>query len=102
MRRPAKRCCVREGEMRNVYLTLIAALLLMPHPALAQAPQPVQSQATTGTADIGPMLTTTKGDEARYERYRDLRDGAYTSLGLNRETSSYLSLIHISEPTRLL
>jgi len=76
--------------MRNVYLTLIAALLLLPHPALAQAPQPVQSEATTGTADIGPMFTTTKGDEARYERYRDLRDGAYTSLGLNRESSSYL------------
>ena len=76
--------------MRNTYLSLIAALLLVPHFAFAQAPQPVQNQATTGTADIGPMFTTTEGDEARYERYRDLRDGAYSSLGLNRETSSYL------------
>ena len=76
--------------MRNTRLTLTAALLLIPHLALAQAPQPVQGQAATGTADIGGMFTTTDGDEARYERYRDLRDGAYTSLTLRRETESYL------------
>ena len=76
--------------MRNAYLTLTAALLLIPHLALAQAPQPVQSQAVTGTADIGGIVTTTDGDAARYERYRDLRDGAYTSLKLGQETGSYL------------
>src|SRR5215212_2189013 len=88
-RRPAKRCCVRRGAMRNTYMTLAAALLI-PQLALAQAPPPVQSQAVTGTADIGGMFTTTDGDEARYERYRDTRDGAYTNLSLGRETGSYL------------
>jgi len=76
--------------MRNTYLTLTAVLLLIPHLALAQAPAPGQGQAATGTADIGGTFTTTDGDAARYERYRDLRDGAYTSLSLARETGSYL------------
>ena len=30
------------------------------------------------------------GDEARYERYRDFRNGLYTSFRLNRETTSHL------------
>ena len=74
--------------MRHVDLTLTAALLVFPCLAAAQQPPPLQD--VTGTADVGGMFTTTDGDEARYERYRDTRDGAYTSLTLNRETSSYL------------
>ena len=75
--------------MRITHLTLVSALLLIPSPASAQAPPPATGQAT-GTVDVGGMFTTTDGDEARYERYRDTRDGAYTSLSLNRETESYL------------
>src|SRR5688572_6478847 len=74
--------------MRNRYLALTAALLLIPE--LAAAQQPAPAAAATGTVDVGGMFTTTDGDEARYERYRDTRDGAYTSLALNRETGSYL------------
>ncbi|MGH9239591.1 MAG: MtrB/PioB family outer membrane beta-barrel protein [Vicinamibacterales bacterium] len=74
--------------MRNRYLALTAALLLIPQ--LAAAQQPAAAAAATGTVDVGGMFTTTDGDEARYERYRDTRDGAYTSLALNRETGSYL------------
>jgi hypothetical protein len=75
--------------MRKRYLTLTAALLLTPPLAMAQAPPPVPG-AAAGTADIGGMFTTTVGDAARYERYRDMRDGAYTNLSLGRETGSYL------------
>ena len=83
--------------MRNRYLTLTAALLLVPHLAYAQA-RPAQPSApaaaapagATGTVDVGGLFTTTDGDEARYERYRDTRDGVYSGLTLNREGSSYL------------
>ena len=75
--------------MRTISLTLAAALLLIPQLARAQAPQ-AATQAPTGQVDVGGMFTTTDGDEARYERYRDLRDGAYTSFKLGQETGSYL------------
>jgi|RhiMethySRZTD1v2_1073278.scaffolds.fasta_scaffold10978_8 putative beta-barrel porin MtrB/PioB len=77
--------------MRNAYLTLTAALLLIPRLTTAQAAQPAPAVAAgTGTADVGGMFTTTDGDEARYERYRDTRDGAYTNITWGRETGSYL------------
>jgi hypothetical protein len=74
--------------MRNRYLTLTAALLLIPHLAAAQQAPP--AEGVTGTVDVGGTFTTTDGDEARFERYRDTRDGAYTGLALNHETGSYL------------
>jgi hypothetical protein len=62
--------------------------------SLAQTPQPAGAQPVTtpftGTLDVGPLLTGTDGDAARYERYRDTRDGVYSSLSLNRLASSYL------------
>jgi hypothetical protein len=80
--------------MRNRILT-IAALLLTARAGYAQTPsQAAQPQAGTspfaGTVDIGGLFTTTDGDEARYERYRDTRDGVYSSLSVNRETPSLL------------
>jgi len=74
--------------MRTTYLTLAAALLLIPQVARAQAP-PVAPTQATGQVDVGGMFTTTDGDEARYERYRDLRDGAFTSLTLGQETGTH-------------
>ena len=81
--------------MRTRVVMLIAMLALGPGAGLAQTPQPAgQAAATTrplnGTLDIGPLLTGTDGDEARYERYRDTRDGVYTSFAANRLSSSYL------------
>jgi len=82
--------------MRNRLLMLIAALLLIPFRGMAQTPQPPQAPTAppaspfTGLADVGGLFTTTDGDEARYERYRDTRDGLYSSFRLNRETASYL------------
>src|SRR5262245_1368504 len=80
--------------MRNRCMMSIAALLLAARAAVAQ-PQPPQTQAPGairpplgGTLDFGGLFTTTDGDEARYERYRDTRDGTYSNLSLNRESPS--------------
>jgi MtrB/PioB family decaheme-associated outer membrane protein len=82
--------------MRTTFLTLIAALLLTPAVALAQAPPPPTPALGTadspyiGTVDVGGQFTGTDGDEARYERYKDLRDGAYTNLNISRTTDVFM------------
>jgi MtrB/PioB family decaheme-associated outer membrane protein len=71
-------------------LTVAAALLLVPTLAMAQAPTPTPAPAqapapaqepaprmTVGYLDFGARATTTSGDAARYERYRDLSDGLF-------------------------
>ncbi|OFW05243.1 MAG: hypothetical protein A3I61_10840 [Acidobacteria bacterium RIFCSPLOWO2_02_FULL_68_18] len=81
--------------MRNRLTVLTAALLLASVPGWAQAPQPAPAAAPvptpllTGTIDVGGLFTTTDGDEARFERYRDSRDGAYSTFDLTRQTGSY-------------
>jgi MtrB/PioB family decaheme-associated outer membrane protein len=80
--------------MRRFLLTLTTALLWNPVVTTAQQPQQVPAPGAvtpfTGTADIGGLFTSADGDEARYERYRDTRDGLYSAFTLNRESSSYL------------
>ena len=83
--------------MRTSYLQLTAALLMTASPALAQAPTQTPAPAGqpappafTGTLDLGGLFTSTEGDEARYERYRDTRDGVYSSFSLDRSGDSYL------------
>src|SRR5687767_9300644 len=83
--------------MRTSYLLLTAALLMTASPALAQAPTQTPAPAGqpappafTGTLDLGGLFTSTEGDEARYERYRDTRDGVYSSFSLDRSGDSYL------------
>jgi hypothetical protein len=82
--------------MRNRCVMLIATLLLPVHAGLAQPPQPPPTQAPgpiqppSGTLDFGGLFTTTDGDEARYERYRDTRDGVYSSFSVNRAGPSYV------------
>jgi len=88
--------------MRNRLLT-IAALLLTTRVGYAQAPpsQPAQPPARSpfqGNVDFGGLFTTTKGDEARYERYRDTRDGVYSNLSVNRTTSSSVFSAHALHP----
>jgi len=87
--------------MRTIHLMLTAALVLVLAPAAvrAQAPAaPAQAGAAqgtadapfTGTVDVGGMITGTDGDAARYQRYQDLRDGAYTNLNVGRWTDKYM------------
>jgi MtrB/PioB family decaheme-associated outer membrane protein len=79
-------------------LLLAAALLLVPRlgQAQAQTPQAPQTQnaapqqnALTGQVDFGGLFTTTSGDEARYERYRDTRDGAFSDISIKRASTAY-------------
>jgi MtrB/PioB family decaheme-associated outer membrane protein len=78
-------------------LTIPTAALLLASANLALAQATPQTQTTTpaavspvtGTIDFGVRGTTTNGDEARYERYRDLRSGANMNLQLGREGASY-------------
>ena len=69
--------------MRNRLTIATAALLLavagragaQQTPPPAPAPTPPLG-ALTGSIDFGARITSASGDAARYERYRDLRDGA--------------------------
>jgi hypothetical protein len=81
--------------MRNRLMSVTAALLLASATfAMAQAPAPAEKGSAaapvSGTIDVGYRATSVTGDEARYERYRDLRDGAYTDIVLGKETGTYL------------
>ena len=82
--------------MQDRRFVLTAALLLIAGPAMAQAPQAPQPQAPgtaspfRGSADFGGVFTVTDGDEARYQRYRDERDGVFSNLTVNRSGARYL------------
>jgi MtrB/PioB family decaheme-associated outer membrane protein len=88
--------------MRNRVMTVTAALLLASASfamAQDQPKTPAQPQAPAATAPAAPGLnmidfgyrgTSSNGDEARFERYRDTRDGAYTNIVLEKETDNYL------------
>ncbi len=79
--------------MRNILVVTFAALLLASaNPAQAQtpptkpAPPDVPSQ---GLFDVGVRFGEVDGDEARFERYRDLRPGASTLLEWTKNTEQY-------------
>ena len=79
--------------MRNRLVGLTAVLLMAATAGWAQTPQPTPAVPTSllrGTVDVGGLFTATDGDEARYERYRDTRDGLYSTFSLNREHASYV------------
>ena len=69
------------------------ALLAAVHPAYAQdpptKPEPPADIPTTGLFDVGFRGTSTDGDEARFERYRDLRNGAATFFTIGKNTDQY-------------
>lgn len=80
--------------MRNRTLAICAALLLASaHLAQAQTPPtkplPPAGVPTMGLLDFGFRGGSIDGDEARFERYRDLRPGATTFLELNKNTDKY-------------
>jgi len=85
--------------MQTRLVILTVALLLGSRSGSAQTPQtpqppqsqpPVPTSLFTGTLDVGGLFTTVEGDQARYERYRDARDGVYSTFSLNRASDSYL------------
>jgi hypothetical protein len=75
--------------MRN-RLTIVTAALLLASATTGRAqemPQPATTAA--GTIDVGGRFTSTDGDEARYERYRDLRDGVNANFFYSKETPNW-------------
>jgi len=75
--------------MRN-RLTIVTTALLLASASIGRAqdtPQPATTAA--GTIDVGGRFTSTDGDEARYQRYRDLRDGVNANFSWGKETPSW-------------
>ena len=75
--------------MRTTFVMLTAALLLILSVALAQAPRtqppaPDRQSPSPAPPTSAAQFTGDDGDEARYERYRDMRDGAYTNLDVSQ------------------
>jgi MtrB/PioB family decaheme-associated outer membrane protein len=82
-------------------MMLIVLSLLASDLVTAQAPQVPQGQPATpatagvtstltGTVDFGGLFTSTDGDEARFERYRDTRNGVFSGFTVERQHSTYL------------
>jgi hypothetical protein len=87
--------------MRKPILTICATVLLASvHQAAAQDPPtkpvPAPGIPQMGLFDVGFRGTSTDGDEARYERYRDLRNGASTLFTMSRNTDRYRSSVTFS------
>ncbi|MCC6991304.1 MAG: MtrB/PioB family outer membrane beta-barrel protein, partial [Acidobacteria bacterium] len=78
--------------MRTRFVLTIAALLASASTALAQTP-PTKPEPpavpSLGLFDVGYRGGDTTGDEARFERYRDLRPGAATFFEVNRRAEKY-------------
>ena len=77
--------------MRNKYM-ISAALLLLASASVAGAQQkaaaPAKAPALEQTYELGFRGTTTTGDEARYERYQDLRSGLASKIGIGKDTDA--------------
>ena len=56
----------------------------------AGEPTPTAAPVTFGSIDLGFRGTTTSGDAAEYERYRDLRSGSWSRLTFDKSTDTYL------------
>jgi hypothetical protein len=70
----------------HIRKTIGAVVLLLASATFASAQQTTSS---SGTLDLGGRFTSTDGDEARYERYRDLRDGANINLLYFKQTENW-------------
>jgi Putative outer membrane beta-barrel porin, MtrB/PioB len=79
--------------MRNRLMIGTAALLLASATYAGAQDTPQQQTTTpssgTGTFDIGGRFTSTTGDEARYERYQDLRDGVNANFLYDKTTPDW-------------
>lgn len=87
--------------MRKMTTAIYAAVLLA-SATMAQAqtpptkPVPPVGVPTVGAADVGFRGGNVDGDEARFERYRDLRPGATTFFEIKKDTANYRFDAHAS------
>jgi len=78
--------------MRNSF-KLSTAVLLLAFSGVAGAQQKAQAPAPKAPAitqywELGFRGTSVDGDEARYERYRDLQSGLQSKIGIGKETDA--------------
>lgn len=73
--------------MRN-RLVLCTAMLLLSATGVARAQQAAAARDTTMSRwlDLGYRNSTVDGDKARWERYRDMRNGLVANMGFSKET----------------
>jgi MtrB/PioB family decaheme-associated outer membrane protein len=64
-----------------------AAVLLLLSSGVARAQQRAVAPVRSGSLIFGARGSSVDGDEARWERYRDLRDGILSKVALGRETT---------------
>jgi len=81
--------------MRNRITTLTAALVLASASMVMAQQKPADSTGAAaapsfGSIDVGLRVTSASGDEARYERYRDLRNGVNVNFNFGKETAESL------------
>lgn len=85
--------------MRN-RLMLSTAVLLLAFTGVARAQQTpaatAAAPALTGSFDLGFRGSSVDGDKARWERYRDLRDGVTTKGDFGKETETYRLRFRVS------
>jgi len=73
-------------------LASASVALAQGQPAQGQAAQPTATTAPsgwTGTFDVGFRGNSIDGDEARFERYRDMRNGANVNFQFGRQTDRW-------------
>jgi MtrB/PioB family decaheme-associated outer membrane protein len=85
--------------MRNRLMTVTAALVLASAVGAAAqtppSPQPVAAPASSndspikGILDLGGLFGDVSGDGARYERYRDTRNGVFSDIRFSKEAEKY-------------
>ena len=73
--------------MRTKLMIVTAALLCVA--PLARAQQAAPAAEPVGVVDLGARLTSVDGDEARYERYRDTRNGVFSRIEFGKATDQY-------------
>src|SRR5712671_6818702 len=92
MRPPARRSCVNGEHAMHIKTTTLITLLLCAcaWSVSAQAPAAVAAAAPSlGTIDFGFRAGAVDGDVARYERFRDLRNGAFSRIRFGKDTGTY-------------
>src|SRR5262245_10311601 len=90
-RRATPSCADEESTMRTTFSSGVVLVTLLATVAVADAQEQATALArSVGSVDFGARLSSGSGDEARFNRMRDLREGPTVSdFTLNRRTNAW-------------
>ena len=75
----------------RIRLSIVSAALVLASATSATAQTTPSAPAPSqGTIELGGLFGSTDGDEARYERYRDTRNGVFSDIRFTKDTDKYL------------